>query len=419
VQQADGPRVRASDFYGAATRARQRRSLQRVRAYSARSAAPQRPVHTHTLLAVPLLAVAALLAGGAVTHFVSAESPDLRLEVASMPGLPSASLAVYPPAVPATQVATSMAAHMPVAAAAAPSVASAAPAATPAAEASAATPDASATPAAEPAEASDQRQTALSATQSAPPPLYVTYTVQAGDTVSGIAQAFGVRTKDIVANNLGVISGQSLLVVGATLQVPSAPGVLHNVRVGETLDDIASMYGVTLDDIVGFAGNQIDDPSALLEGQQILVVNGEIPGAAVPAAAVAEPTPPPAPTPPPPPRFIWPVVGPISSYFGPSHPKGIDIAVAYVPVAASAAGKVVFVGGDACCSYGYYIDIQHADGFLTRYGHLSRFMVKLGQYVDQGETIAISGNTGYSTGGHVHFEIQKNGVVQNPLDYLP
>ncbi len=77
------------------------------------------------------------------------------------------------------------------------------------------------------------------------------------------------------------------------------------------------------------------------------------------------------------------------------------------------------MGGDACCSYGYYIDIQHADGYVTRYAHLSKFLVKLGEQVEQGETIAISGNTGYSTGAHVHFEIRRNGAVRNPLDFLP
>lgn len=287
------------------------------------------------------------------------------------------------------------------------------------------------------AHGTDQRQAALQQQPTAaptpppPPPLYEAYTVLPGDTVSGIAARLGVRTQDVINNNVGVISSGSLLLVGATLQIPTVPGVLHNVRVGETLADIADAYGVSLEDILGFAGNRIEDPNAVLEGTQILVVNGTPPAAPAPAApesevvATPEPTPEatPLPTPTAPPKpvyqFIWPLRGNITSFFGPSHPKGIDISVAYQPVAASAAGKVVFVGGDPCCSYGYYIDIQHADGYMTRYAHLSKFLVTLGQQVDQGDTIAISGNTGYSTGAHLHFEIQKNGAVRNPLDFLP
>src|SRR5262249_954557 len=115
--------------------------------------------------------------------------------------------------------------------------------------------------------------TRSSALQAEPLPLYQNYVVQPGDTVSGIAARSGGRTRDIIATNSGVISDQSMLVVGASLQVPSAPGILHNVSVGETLEDIASEYGVTVDDIVSYPGNRISDPSNVIEGAQILIVN--------------------------------------------------------------------------------------------------------------------------------------------------
>ena len=83
---------------------------------------------------------------------------------------------------------------------------------------------------------------------------------------------------------------------------------------------------------------------------------------------------------------------------------------------ASNAGTVVQAGWVS--GYGYAVYINHADGRQTRYGHLSKVLVKVGQTVDQGQKIAYSGNTGRSTGPHLHFEIRINGTAVNPLKYL-
>jgi murein DD-endopeptidase MepM/ murein hydrolase activator NlpD len=121
--------------------------------------------------------------------------------------------------------------------------------------------------------------------------------------------------------------------------------------------------------------------------------------------------------------FIWPVTGPITSYFGPSHPLGIDIGLGPngvgIPIHAAMAGTVSFAGGNACCSYGYYVVVDHGGGFQTLYGHLSKIDVSVGESVSQGETVGLSGTTGYSTGPHLHFEVHLNGKVVNPLSYLP
>ncbi|MHB8575148.1 MAG: peptidoglycan DD-metalloendopeptidase family protein [Dehalococcoidia bacterium] len=118
--------------------------------------------------------------------------------------------------------------------------------------------------------------------------------------------------------------------------------------------------------------------------------------------------------------FAWPAIGPITSYFGPSHPLGIDIGQGLgLPVRATASGVVSFSGGDPCCSYGYYIDIQHAGGYMSRYGHLlTRSFLKPGDKVVQGQIIGVSGSTGFSTGPHVHFEIRFNGVPLDGLKFL-
>lgn len=128
-----------------------------------------------------------------------------------------------------------------------------------------------------------------------------------------------------------------------------------------------------------------------------------------------------------PPSYIKPVSGGrMSSGFGgrksptkgaSSNHKGIDWAVAKgTAVYASSGGKVTKAGWGS--GYGYCVYIQHPDGKETRYGHLSKVLVSPGQTVRQGDKIALSGNSGISTGPHLHFEIRINGVAVNPLKYL-
>lgn len=128
-----------------------------------------------------------------------------------------------------------------------------------------------------------------------------------------------------------------------------------------------------------------------------------------------------------PPTYIKPISGGrLSSGFGArsaptkgasTNHKGVDWAVPIgTTVAASNAGTVVHAGWAS--GYGYAVYINHADGRQTRYGHLSKVLVKAGQTVSQGERIALSGNTGRSTGPHLHFEIRINGSAVNPLKYL-
>lgn len=128
-----------------------------------------------------------------------------------------------------------------------------------------------------------------------------------------------------------------------------------------------------------------------------------------------------------PPTYVKPISGGrLTSNFGSrnaptkgasTNHKGIDWAVPIgTAVVASNTGTVVQAGW--LSGYGYAVYINHADGRQTRYGHLSKVLVKVGQTVEQGQRIALSGNTGRSTGPHLHFEIRINGAAVNPLKYL-
>ena len=124
---------------------------------------------------------------------------------------------------------------------------------------------------------------------------------------------------------------------------------------------------------------------------------------------------------------IWPVAGPISRYYGyrtspggigATFHEGVDIAGDYgTPISATAAGTVTkagWVGG-----YGYLVEVRHADGIVTRYGHNSAVLVYEGQHVDQGSMIALMGSTGNSTGPHCHYEVRINGEAVDPMYFLP
>ena len=133
-------------------------------------------------------------------------------------------------------------------------------------------------------------------------------------------------------------------------------------------------------------------------------------------------------------KFSWPISSNtpyynyISSYFGkrPSPTSGassnhgaIDIPVSYAPVYSAANGRIVSAGWMS--GYGNYIEIDHGNGYYTAYAHLSSFNVSAGDIVSRGEQIAVSGNTGISTGSHLHFEVYIGGLSLDcrvdPLQY--
>jgi murein DD-endopeptidase MepM/ murein hydrolase activator NlpD len=276
--------------------------------------------------------------------------------------------------------------------------------------------------------------------------LYCVYTIQPGDTLSTIAEAFGLKNGEILAGDLlvhsnkpDIVSAEDLLQIGQQIRVPTQNAVIHTVNSGETASEIAVIYDVALADIALLPQNSVTDLNALSIGQELLVPNPlrfEIPAPPPPTPVPASAS---APTrsggsagggapqtvrsgPASASGFIWPTTGRISSYFSAGHPLGIDIdlfANPNAPIAASAAGKVVFAGGNTCCSYGLHVIIDHGNGVQTLYAHLSSMSVSVGQQVSQGQLLGYGGRTGYATGNHLHFEVRIGGKHANPLNYLP
>lgn len=268
-----------------------------------------------------------------------------------------------------------------------------------------------------------------------PQPAFIVYTVQPGDTIASIAAAFGVDLEYILWNNPDLSDDPDLLLVGQKIQVPSVNGLIYNVKLGDTLSDIASFYQIDLQSILAFVPNAISSPDSVIEGMMLVLPGAVPPPPPIPAAVIAveatNPAPEPAPPAPAPPAptssgYIWPFSGNISSYFGEyrggnSYHLAIDIdgfGRYGAPVVASASGTVVLVAS-LDWGYGTYIIIRHADGSETVYAHLSAVYVSQGQTVGQGEQIGAIGCTGYCTGPHLHFELWIGGVPVDPLAYLP
>jgi peptidoglycan DL-endopeptidase LytE len=136
-----------------------------------------------------------------------------------------------------------------------------------------------------------------------PPPVYIIYTVQDGDTVDGLAVRYGISPLSILWNNLGLESADSL-VPGQYLHVPTSDGIIYDVRPGDTLSDIADRFGVDVQAIIDFPGNNLESADSIAANQTIFIPNGSMPVLAVTPTPVPQPespsTPVPAPLPTPP-----------------------------------------------------------------------------------------------------------------------
>lgn len=247
----------------------------------------------------------------------------------------------------------------------------------------------------------------------------ITYTVQPGDTVQGIAIMYGVEDTTIMWANPEIEDTPDYLRIGQQVIVLPIDGVYHTVKAGDTLESIARKYKVEVSAITGVELNalQLSDGSLrpLEAGMKLIVAGGQKPYVPKIVTAYNGPVPEGA-------RgtglFRWPAVGTLTQGYWWGH-RAVDIAAyAGAPVYAADSGFVSFAGWTDI-GYGYLLVVDHANGFATYYAHCSGFYVSVGQRVERGQLIAAMGSTGNSTGPHLHFEIRSGSMPLNPRAYLP
>ncbi len=229
------------------------------------------------------------------------------------------------------------------------------------------------------------------------------YKVQSGDTVSSVAKMFGVSVSTVLwANN---INSKSALHVGDTLVILPISGITYTVKKGDTIQAIVKKYKADIGDVLAY--NDMTLASPLSIGDTIIIPNAEI-IISVPTRIVAGNNPAHDTNGP---AYVGYYTRPIDGgrrTQGLHGYNGIDLADSVgTPIHASAAGTVIVARSSGWNGgYGYFVIISHDNGTQTLYAHASKVLVTSGQYVSQGQTIALMGSTGHSTGSHVHFEIR-------------
>lgn len=228
------------------------------------------------------------------------------------------------------------------------------------------------------------------------------YVVREGDSLSQIAEMFGVSTNTLIwANDL---RRGNVIRPGETLVILPVSGVRHTVVRGDTLESIVKRYQGDMDEVLEY--NNLRAGASLAVGDVVTVPYGMVPQA---IAAPASPTRAPAATGTPVTDgfFMRPIAGGVRTQ-GIHGYNAVDIAAPTgANVLASASGEVIvsrsfgYNGG-----YGQYIVIRHENGTQTLYAHLSQNYVSAGARVVQGQVIGAVGSTGRSTGPHLHFEVR-------------
>ena len=270
----------------------------------------------------------------------------------------------------------------------------------------------------------------------------ITYTVETGDTLFGIAEKFGLKPETLLwGNQLILADNPHNLLPGQELSILPVDGTYYRWSAGDGLNGVADFFGVTPEDIVNYPGNHLDAETIgdyarpnIEAGNWLIVPGGrrefvtwsapviprDNPGVAkvlgpgacgsIADGAIGVGA------------FIWPSNHHYLSGFdySPStnHPA-IDIDGETGDAVYAADNGVVVYAGWNNWGYGNVVVINHGNGWQTLYAHLSAYNVACGQSVFQGNVIGAIGETGNASGSHLHYEMMYNGTKVNPWDYLP
>lgn len=260
----------------------------------------------------------------------------------------------------------------------------------------------------------------------------IIYTVEAGDSVFSIAKKHNIKPETVLWANEEILQDNpNELSIGQKLRIPAVDGVIYKWRSNDTIEAVARKFKASPEAILTWPDNNLDlvDPK-IEKGTLVMIPGGsrELRSWVVPtmwranaganrsistqcdtsgATAFGTGT------------FVWPTSSRLISgnnYW--SGHLGLDIGAAMgAPVYATDSGVVVYAGGiDG--GYGLMVMIDHGNGFHSLYAHLSSILTRCGANVAQGQTIAMSGSSGNSTGPHLHFELRYMGAFVNPFDYV-
>lgn len=224
------------------------------------------------------------------------------------------------------------------------------------------------------------------------------YTVRPGDALSQVAEMFGVTSNTIMwANDISKSTG---IQPGDTLVILPIAGVRHIVKSGDSISTIASKYEGDADEILSY--NQLASASDISIGDTLIIPGGELHSAPVKAPTKGNQKSGSGGA-----GFSHPAPGSIKTQ-GIHGYNGVDLAGSMgSTIRAAAAGEVIVAkSGGWNGGYGNYIVVKHKNGTQTLYAHLSSLSVGVGEYVEQAQTIGGMGNTGKSTGTHLHFEVR-------------
>ncbi len=263
----------------------------------------------------------------------------------------------------------------------------------------------------------------------------INHLVQSNDSLFGLAAQFDLEPESILWSNYSQLQDNPhSLRPGMELLIPPVDGILYEWQDGDQVDSVAEEFKTDPDKIINWIGNDLDllnpefTPGALVmvpDGQRKLQqwilptisrgaagVSAGIYGAGAcvgPFDGLYGGG-----------GFIWPTAGHTLS--GNDYWSGhlaIDIGLVIgEPIYASDSGVVVFAGWSTG-GYGYVVVIDHGTGYQTLYAHLSGVTTGCGQSVVQGQTIGLGGNSGNSTGAHLHFEVRYQGGFVSPWFVLP